>query len=76
MKTSEFIYCPICNQEIHPNKMKKELMDKLDERCINPLTGGYLERYEYKTYTLKYVLFRCPNDNTVLNEFYLGEVET
>ena len=75
MKTSEFIYCPICRHEIHPNKMKKVFIEKLDEICINPFTGGYLERYEYEKYKLKYILFKCPNDNTILNEFYLGQEE-
>ena len=75
MKPSDFIYCPKCRQEIAPKKLIKKIKEEESERCTNPLTGGYLDKYEYAFYIDKYFILKCPNDDTVLDKIFIGTEE-
>lgn len=69
--SEDFYYCPTCQQEIYRVKCKIKIVDKTKSVCVNPYTGGYLDRYRYEDRTEEYVEWYCPNDGTLLHDMYL-----
>jgi len=69
--SKDFRYCPKCRQEICLKNCKCETITKKVTRCVNPLTGGYLDPYIYKDEEECYIHYCCPNDGTVIKIYQL-----
>lgn len=71
MMSEDFYYCPTCQNEIYYKKCKVNFTTKINEVCTNPLTGGYLDRYNYEKRKERYIEFLCPNDETILKSNFI-----
>ena len=69
--SKDFCYCPKCRQEICLKNCKRETIIEKVNRCVNPLTGGYLDPYIYEDVEEYIVSYSCPNDGTVLKLYKL-----
>ena len=56
----DVIYCTTCNK--YYDKEKRRLQTQTIEKtiCINPLTGGYLDPYEYEKKSVREYRWTCP----------------
>ena len=66
MKPSDFYYCPICQVERPPQSLVVEKTEKSIDVCTNLLTGGYLDKYEYKKEIRIIYNYKCPKCNYIL----------
>lgn len=67
--SKDFIYCPTCGCEFCRTKCKTEVYNKIRSVCINRLTGGYLDDYEYENRNQFYMKIICPNNHILENTF-------
>ena len=71
--SKDFIYCPTCGCEFCRTKCKREVYKKIQSVCTNPLTGGYLDDYEYEERKQVYMRTICPNNHILENSFMYSE---
>lgn len=64
--SKDFCYCPTCRWEICLKHCKVESKIEKVTRCVNQLTGGYLDPYIYEEEEEHIINFLCPNDETIL----------
>lgn len=58
--SEKFEYCDKCKDWYRKDTYQKETKEYLEEECTNPLTGGYLDDYEYRDIYRTYECHICP----------------
>ena len=58
-------YCDKCKDYYRENTFEHDLDEELESECTNPLTGGYLDAYEYRDVYRKYEYAICPKGHYI-----------
>lgn len=58
-------YCEICKKHYFKSKCSIDSRKVKKSVCINPLTGGYLDPYEYEEQEVTEYCWKCPEKHEI-----------
>lgn len=58
-------YCPICGKYYFKRECHIDSHQVIKTVCANPLTGGYLDPYEYEEESVKEYRWICPEGHPI-----------
>lgn len=58
-------YCRGCEKHYFKNELKLISREGIKTVCTNPLTGGYLDPYEYEEQKVREFCYMCPEGHEV-----------
>ena len=65
----DYIYCDKCNDYYKEKAWDKKKKTITTLECTNPLTGGYLDPYEYEKVTKEVLYYECPKGHQIVDDY-------
>jgi hypothetical protein len=65
----DYLYCPNCKDYYKKSAWETGKRAVKRVECTNPLTGGYLDDYEYEEVTETQYYYECPKGHKIV-EYY------
>ena len=67
--TTNYRYCSKCKDYYKRTAWESGVRLVTRQRCKNPLTGGYLDDYEYEQVTEEETYYECPKGHRIIDNY-------
>ena len=67
--TTDYRYCHKCKDYYKKNAWEMGVRSVTKTQCKNPLTGGYLDDYEYEQVTEEETYYECPKGHKIVDNY-------
>ena len=62
-------FCSKCGEHYKLSAWETGIRTVMKNRCKNPLTGGYLDNYEYENVEENEIYYECPRGHKIANYY-------